>query len=123
MEASLTRCGSKLRLTVTDSGSGISEEILGSLFTRHLRQPSLEESRHGIGLGMVLIRSAATAHGGTVLVQSSGKGGTKLTLTLAIRKELKGNLGSPRLKVDYAGEYDHALTELADVLSPDLFKK
>lgn len=123
VDASLTHSGSKLRLTVTDSGSGISDEILGSLFTRHLRQPSLEDSRQGIGLGMVLIRAAAAAHGGTVLVQHCGNTGTKITLTLAVRKDLNGNLGSPRLKVDYAGEYDHALTELADVLPHASYEK
>jgi len=123
IDAMLTRHGNKLHLTVCDSGSGIAEDVLGSVFFRHLRQPGVEESRHGIGLGMVMIRSAASAHGGTVLIEKNTAGGARVTMTLSIRKDLRGNLGSPRLKVDYAGEFDHGLIELADVLPTDAFKK
>jgi len=123
IDAKLTRRGNKLHLTVCDSGSGIPDDGLGSVFFRHLRQPGVEESRHGIGLGMVMIRSAAFAHGGTVLIEKNTPEGTRLTMTLSIRKDLQGNLGSPRLKVDYAGEFDHGLIELADVLPPEAFKK
>lgn len=122
VEANLTRKGNHLCLTVTDTGSGISDKILGNVFHRYQRQPALEESRQGIGLGMVLIRAAAAAHGGTVLVQRCGDTGTRLTMTLSIRKRLNGNLGSHRLKVDYAGEYDHGLTELSDVIPASYYK-
>ena len=121
IEAKLTRHDNKLHLTVYDNGSGIADDILGSVFSRHLRQPGIEESRHGIGLGMFMIRSAASAHGGTVLIEKGTANGTRLTMTLAIRKDLKGNLSSPRLRVDYAGEFDHGLIELADVLPPEAF--
>ncbi len=123
IDAKLTRHGSKLYLTVTDSGRGIPDEILGSVFSRHLRQPGVEEGRHGIGLGMVMIRSAASAHGGTVLIEKGSEKGTRLTMTLAIRKDLKGNLASPRLRVDYTGEFDHGLIELADVLPLEAFRQ
>lgn len=121
IDAKLTRHGNKLHLTVCDNGIGIAEDILGSVFSRHLRQPGIEESRHGIGLGMYMIRSAASAHGGTVLIERGTEKGTRLTMTLAIRKDLKGNLASPRLRVDYAGELDHGLIELADVLPSKAF--
>ncbi len=121
IDAKLTRHGNKLYLTVCDSGSGIPDDLLGSVFSRHLRQPGIEESRHGIGLGMFMIRNAASAHGGTVLIEKGVEKGTKLTMTLAIRKDLKGNLASPRLRVDYTGEFDHGLIELADVLPPTAF--
>ena len=68
-----------------------------------------------------MIRNAASAHGGTVLIEKGVEKGTKLTMTLAIRKDLKGNLASPRLRVDYTGEFDHGLVELADVLPPAAF--
>lgn len=122
IEAKLARYGDKLYLTVFDNGSGIGDDVLGSVFSRHLRQPGIEESRHGIGLGMFMIRSAASAHGGTVLIEKGTEKGTKLTMTMAIRRELKGNLASPRLRVDYAGEFDHGLVELADVLPPESFR-
>lgn len=121
IDASLSRHGNKLHLTVCDHGSGIPKDHLGSVFSRHLRQPGIEDSRHGIGLGMFMIRSAAAAHGGTVLIEKGSGAGTRLTMTLAIRQDLKGNLASPRLRVDYTGEFDHGLIELADVLPPTAF--
>ena len=121
VEASLNRKGNKLFLSVTDYGRGIPSDLMGSVFSRHLRQAGVEESRHGIGLGMFMIRSAASAHGGTVLIEKGKDSGTKLTMTIAIRKDLQGNLSSPLLRPDYAGELDHGLIELADVLPTDAF--
>ena len=121
IDASLSRKGNKLFLTVTDYGRGIPSDLMGSVFSRHLRQAGVEESRHGIGLGMFMIRSAASAHGGTVLIEKGKDAGTKLTMTLAIRKDLQGNLSSSFLYPDYTGELDHALIELADILPADAF--
>ena len=122
IHAALTRSGKMLRLSISDSGSGISEKLLGSVFSRYLRQPGYEESRFGLGLGMVLVRNAALAHGGTVLIDQPDSQGTRVTMTMAIRQS-SGTLRSPVFAVDYAGERDHALVELADVLPPELYQK
>lgn len=121
IHAQLTRQGRMLRLSIQDSGSGIAEEILGSVFTRYLRQPAIEDSRHGIGLGMVLIRTAAANHGGTVLIDQPEGLGTRVTITLAIRQSDGSMLRSNVLHVDYTGERDHALVELAECLPPELY--
>lgn len=121
VEATLTRRADKLYLTVVDSGRGIPDDLIGNVFSRHLREPGVEENRHGVGLGMLMIKSAASAHGGTVLIERGKKGGTRLTMTLAIRKDLGGNMASPFFRIDYAGELDHGLIELADVLPPSAF--
>jgi signal transduction histidine kinase len=122
IEAQLTHRGKDLQLTVRDSGSGIADSVLPNIFSRYLRTPGLEEPSQGIGLGMVLIRSAAAAHGGTVLVRRMPDGGTSITMTLAIRKKTDSTLTSPILHMDYAGGFDHALMELADVLPPELYQ-
>ena len=121
IDAALVRQGRTLRLSIRDSGSGIAGELLGSMFTRYLRQPALEDSRFGLGLGMVLVRSAATAHGGTVLIDQPQGTGTRVTLTLSIRQSSETTLRSPILRVDYAGERDHALVELSDTLPSRLY--
>ena len=121
VDAVLTRKGKLLRLTVQDSGSGIAEGILQNIYSRYLRQPSLEDSRFGLGLGMVLVRAAARTHGGTVLIDQPGVG-TRVTLTLAIRENTDSLLRSPVLSVDYSGERDHALLELSDVLPASLYE-
>lgn len=123
IDARLTRRGRKLYLQIQDSGSGIDSSLLGSLFSRYRREPALEDSRFGIGLGMVLIRAAATAHGGTVLVDQPTDQGTRITMTMEINQNSDSRLGSPILRVDYAGERDHALIELSDALPTSIYTK
>ena len=122
IDASLTKTGKMLRFSIRDNGPGFSQNLLGSVFSRYLRQPCIEEGRYGLGLGMVLVRTAAACHGGAVLIDQS-EGGARVTMTMAIRQNDTGILRSPVLRVDYAGEQDHALVELADCLPAELYKK
>ena len=121
IQVSLKRQGRMLHLTVEDQGSGIPEENRGTLFQRYLRGPSIEDIRQGIGLGMVLVRTAAAHHGGTVLVDFPPQGGTRVCMTFAICQDIPDGFRSTLLKVDYAGERDHALIELADVLPAECY--
>ena len=90
-------------------------EVSASMHDRFRRQPGLEDSRFGIGLGMVLIRAAAAAHGGAVLVDHPD-GETRITMTMEIRQSSDNMVRSSALSVDYAGERNHCLVELSDVL-------
>lgn len=123
IHASLSRHGRMLRLSVMDSGSGIAENVRNSVFNRYLRQPGIEDSRHGIGLGMVLIRSAAANHGGTVLIDQPDGKGTRVTMTMAIRQNTDGVLRSPLMRVDYTGGWDHGLIELSESLPVSVYEK
>lgn len=89
-------------------------------FSRFLREPALEDRRNGIGLGMVLVRATAALHGGAVLVDST-EGGTRITMTLQVRRTDGNQVHSPVMRFDYAGEHDHCLMELADVLPPSAY--
>ena len=120
---SLARRGRMLYLTVQDTGTGIPEALRGSLFSRYQRQPAIEDGRLGLGLGMVLVRSAAAHHGGTVLVDSPKGIGTRVTMTLAIRQDIPKGFRSPILRVDYSGERDHGLIELSDVLPTECYRE
>ena len=121
--ARLTRKGNMLRLTVTDNGSGIPETIRSDLFGRYLRQPSIEDSRYGYGLGLAIVRTAAANHGGTVLIGSGKDVGTSVTMTLAIRQSEEPVLRSPLFRLDYTGGWDHGLVELSDCLDAELYSK
>lgn len=115
VHAELTRHGASARLCITDTGSGIARDLRSTLFRRYLRQPAIEESRFGMGLGLVIVRTAAQAHGGTVLIDSPGGQGTRVTMTMALRQS--GNtLRSDIPWVDYSGGLDHTLVELSEVL-------
>ncbi|MBE6916888.1 MAG: HAMP domain-containing histidine kinase [Ruminococcaceae bacterium] len=123
VHAKLTCRGTMLYLSVCDSGEGIHPEVQGTIHSRFRRMPGLEDRRFGIGLGMVMIRSAAAAHGGTVLIDHPEDCGTRLTMTIAIRQNAESIVRSNVLRVDYAGERDHLLLELSEVLPAELYRK
>lgn len=122
IEASLTQSGKMLRFSILDNGPGFAQNLLGSVFNRYLRQPCIEEGRFGLGLGMVLVRNAAASHGGAILIDQPEGSGARVTMTIAIRQNTSGILRSPTMRVDYTGEQDHALVELADCLPANLYK-
>ncbi len=120
IQAKLTRRDSVLRLSVLDSGSGIAENVLSNVFSRYLRQPPLEDSRYGLGLGMVMIRTAATSHGGTVLIDRPGDAGTRVTLTMQLRQS-----STPKVHTfftDITGGRDQGLIELSDCLPVSVYE-
>ncbi len=121
--AKLTTKGTMLYLTVQDTGNGIQDELRADVFRRFRRAPGLEDSRFGIGLGMVLIRNAASVHGGTVLLEQSKTLGNRLTMTLLIDQHQEKVVHSPVLTVDYAGGWDHRLLELSESLPASIYQK
>ena len=115
VEITLTRSKKLACLTVENQGDGIAAHVAGSLFHRYMREPAIEDSRFGLGLGMTLVRAAAAAHGGTVLLENTC--GARVAMTMAITKETPGSLRSPRLRIgDYAGGRDLGLLEFSDSL-------
>lgn len=121
VDARLTRRNKMLYLTVQDSGGGLSPQVSPDVFTRYQRLPGVEDGRFGLGLGMVLVRSAAAAHGGTVLMEQGKDFGLRLTMTIPIRQPSDPGVRSPMIHVDYAGELDHRLLELSDCLPAALY--
>jgi len=120
IHAKLSRSGNKLYFSVSDNGEGIAQELRGSVFTRYQRQPGIEDGRYGIGLGLVLVRAAATAHGGTVLMEQAEPSGTKVTMSIALKQDTQ-MVRSPVLTVDLSGGYSRELIELSDVLPSELY--
>ena len=118
IQATLTRRGNRLYLAMENEGGPIPADV----FTRYQRQGSVTDARFGIGLGMVLIRAAAAAHGGTVLVDQPREGRARVTMSLAIRQN-HGTLRTPLMQMDYAGGMDHHLLELSGSLPPSVYEK
>ena len=67
----------RVRVRVTDSGSGIRAELLPRLF-----EPFFSTRSDGTGLGLAIVQSVVEAHGGTIEVSSAEATGTCFTLTL-----------------------------------------
>jgi two-component system sensor kinase FixL len=61
--------GGKLRLSVEDSGKGVSEEVAGRLF-----EPFVSSKASGMGLGLVLSRAIVEAHGGSLWAEVGDHG-------------------------------------------------
>lgn len=123
IDITLTHRGDRAYLTIRDYGPGIPDSQLGSVFTRFTRQPGLENSSQGIGLGLSLVCLAAVAHGGTVLLDRPKDGGARFTVSISLRPEPNSDtlLRTVPPAYDYAGEQDHALQELSDVLPPEVY--
>ncbi|CUA97894.1 ATP-binding protein [Pannonibacter indicus] len=72
-------------IRVEDDGPGIPEDRMGDVFEPFVR---LETSRSGetggIGLGLAIARSLIHAHGGTITLTNSSKGGLTATVTLPL---------------------------------------
>lgn len=117
----LVRRDKQLLFTLEDPGCGIDTDVQSSVFSRYRRMPSLEDPSHGLGLGLLMVQLAASAHGGTVLIDRPHRVGTRVTLTLAIRQRKTTTLRTPMQLPDYAGGRSHAMIELADVLDLSLY--
>lgn len=125
IDAKLTRNGNMLSFSIQDQGPGIPAEVLGNIFHRYTREPTVEDSRNGIGLGMALVRSVAAAHGGTVLIDQPDTQGVRVTMTVALRQNSQTTVRCPiRLPIgDYAGGRDPGLLELSEVLPDKLYRE
>lgn len=66
-------------ITVTDTGEGISPELLPHVFERFAKGPNST----GSGLGLAIAHDIVTAHGGRVDVASKLGSGTTVTVSLA----------------------------------------
>lgn len=119
LKIKLTKSKNAVVFTIEDNGSGIDTSLYASIYNRYLRQPTIEDGLHGIGIGIALVQTVASAHGGTVLISSSENCGTKITFSLALRQRDSVTVHNTILRpYDYSGGYDHGLLELSEVISP-----
>ncbi len=83
IEVSLKRDSGEARITVRDSGDGISAAFLPHVFER-FRQGGVR-SQGGLGLGLAIARHLVELHGGAIRVESPGEGrGTTFTVSLPL---------------------------------------
>jgi two-component system NtrC family sensor kinase len=73
---------SQIEITVTDTGSGMSEETLGKLFTPFF---TTKPPGKGTGLGLSIIYGIVKMHRGDIFVQSELGEGTTFTIVLPTR--------------------------------------
>lgn len=67
-----------IRVTVSDTGSGIGETVAAQLF-----QPFITSKEGGMGIGLSICRTIIEAHGGHIWFEPGRRGGTAFHFTLA----------------------------------------
>ena len=84
----IRREGESIRFDVRDRGPGIEPHDQSKLFTRLKRsRRSIEEGIPGMGLGLSIVKRAATVHGGAVGVASQAGHGATFWITFPIGRE------------------------------------
>lgn len=112
VEVRLERADPHVRITVSDTGKGISSEYLPFIFDRFNQAEDSGTRRSGLGLGLSLVRHLVELHGGNVYAKSPGEGkGASFIINLPLRAVLPqsgdgeppvfggaGALGAPSLE-------------------------
>jgi signal transduction histidine kinase len=87
VEVWLEGAGRKARLTVSDTGPGISEEFLHSIFDPFSQADARSSKRRGgLGLGLAIVRHLVELHEGTIDVASREGHGASFTVELPLWK-------------------------------------
>jgi hypothetical protein len=80
---SLKKDGDKVRLTIEDNGSGITDEVKEKLYTPFFTTKPLGE---GTGLGLSITKSIIEQkHNGTIELESQPNEFTRFTITIPIQ--------------------------------------
>jgi PAS domain S-box-containing protein len=98
VEIRLSRVGSNVEITVSDTGAGIKHEFLPYVFDRFRQADSSTTRRHGgLGLGLSIVRHLVELHGGSVRAESGGEGqGSTFTVTLPVAPVYSWSSGDVR---------------------------
>ncbi|MGH7269999.1 MAG: ATP-binding protein, partial [Polyangiaceae bacterium] len=82
-----TRDTDRVRVSVSDTGTGISPELLPHVFDVFVQGARPDVVRGGLGLGLAIVRSLTELHGGRVEVRSNGPGtGSEFIVDLPLRE-------------------------------------
>ena len=103
VEVRLEPVESSARITVTDSGEGISEDFLPYIFDRFRQADStFTRSHSGLGLGLAIVRHLVEMHGGVVSAESQGRGkGATFAVSFPIAATRWSALADPQQPTDW----------------------
>jgi signal transduction histidine kinase len=71
----------EIKVSVTDSGPGIDEELADHIF-----EAFFTTKREGMGMGLSICRSILNAHGGRIWMEPSADGGSTFSFSLPVKE-------------------------------------
>jgi signal transduction histidine kinase len=71
--------GASVELSVSDTGAGLSPDIMRTLFT-----PFVTTKPHGLGIGLAITQRIVEAHDGRIAAHANADGGATFTVTLPV---------------------------------------
>ena len=127
IRVAVRREGAHVAVSVADRGEGIAPERLPQIFRRHAG--IRDRDGGGSGLGLVICKGLAEAHGGRIRAESAGPGrGATLTFTLPAAEEesparagaqpaLRSGKGRAKTPVLVVDDDPHALRQMREALA------
>jgi two-component system CheB/CheR fusion protein len=92
IDVRLERDGNDARLSVVDTGAGISPDFAPHVFELYRQADETAAHTPGLGIGLSIVAQIVKLHGGRVCVESAGLGrGATFTVTLPLRLPLPAN--------------------------------
>jgi len=76
-----------VQIIVSDSGLGIPEEILSSIFEKFVTKGHGVENQMGTGLGLYLCKGIIEAHGGNISAKNNKEVGATFSFTIPIEEK------------------------------------
>lgn len=78
--------GREIEICISDTGSGIPQDILPILFTKFAAKSTDQGTEHGTGLGLFISKAIVESHGGSIIGHNNPAGGATFEIRLPADK-------------------------------------
>jgi signal transduction histidine kinase len=84
IQLTLLQIGDQATMTLEDEGPGISEDKLGTIFDRFVRNQNADMHYQGTGLGLSICQSIMYLNGGSIRAANKSSGGLRVEISIPI---------------------------------------
>ena len=105
-----------LVVSVTDDGTGMSQEDVERIFERYKRLTAGEHVAAGSGIGLHYVKQLLLIHKGSIVAEVRPEGGMRFTFAIPVDESLYDIAGEPTVEVEFI---DGMATAVADDSLPD----